>query len=397
MNFNKLNEDLSRITKMLLFKYPYYGILLLSLDKSWEKVGTALVAYKDLSFYLKLDPDFWDTLNENAKMGLLMHELNHISFFHLTEFQSIDTKSKEISNIAKDLEVNQNIPKECLPDGALLPKTFPNLDLEDRKGTHYYFDKLFNNQNGDQDLQKMLEAMENNHTLVELSNGKTSSVPDHDWETNITETEKKLLETQLVKILDDVVEEVKRGKGTLPAGLESILERKKQKEAPKVDWKKAIRKFVGKSQRTYIKSSRRKPNLRVEEFAGIRHIKYKKILTVMDTSASVDNKELLEFYNELDFLDRTKVDIDIGHCDVTFTFIGKYKASDRIKIHGRGGTNFQEPIDFYNKNLNKYNCLIYFTDGECPAPENAKGNILWIITNAGFHTKDLPGVTIKMK
>jgi predicted metal-dependent peptidase len=41
--------------------------------------------------------------------------------------------------------------------------------------------------------------------------------------------------------------------------------------------------------------------------------------------------------------------------------------------------------------------MFYFTDGEAPAPENAKGNILWIISSVSGMNDQLPGHVIKLE
>lgn len=58
------------------------------------------------------------------------------------------------------------------------------------------------------------------------------------------------------------------------------------------------------------------------------------------------------------------------------------KAQKSIKIEGRGGTSFQEPIDYFLDN--HYDGLIMITDGYAPIPELPKtfyGNILWMLYN----------------
>ena len=39
---------------------------------------------------------------------------------------------------------------------------------------------------------------------------------------------------------------------------------------------------------------------------------------------------------------------------------------------------------------------IYFTDGEAPPPENAKGHILWVLSAQSAMNKNLPGSVIKL-
>jgi hypothetical protein len=39
---------------------------------------------------------------------------------------------------------------------------------------------------------------------------------------------------------------------------------------------------------------------------------------------------------------------------------------------------------------------MYLTDGEAPAPDNAKGNILWVLSSQSRMNDNLPGAVIKL-
>lgn len=57
------------------------------------------------------------------------------------------------------------------------------------------------------------------------------------------------------------------------------------------------------------------------------------------------------------------------------------KARKSVKITGRGGTNFQAPIDYYSTHT-EYDGLILFTDGCADIPRiNTRRRILWILTS----------------
>jgi len=70
-----------------------------------------------------------------------------------------------------------------------------------------------------------------------------------------------------------------------------------------------------------------------------------------------------------------------------------------LKVTGRGGTSFDEPIEYFNKNIKSFNCLIYFTDGEADIPkEKPKGPILWVHSSHSYEVnKELPGQKIKLE
>lgn len=59
-------------------------------------------------------------------------------------------------------------------------------------------------------------------------------------------------------------------------------------------------------------------------------------------------------------------------------------------------TDFQPVIDYYNERHIKYSCLMYLTDGECTAPENARGNILWVLSSVSTMNNALPGSVIQL-
>lgn len=95
-------EDLSLISKELMFKEPYYGFYIMSLNKIWDakKVPTAGVCKNGINYQLAINPGFWESLSAPHKTGLLKHELLHIAFGHLTTFSFFSDKT--LANVAMD-------------------------------------------------------------------------------------------------------------------------------------------------------------------------------------------------------------------------------------------------------------------------------------------------------
>ena len=102
-------ESLSKASKELMLKEPFYGFFLLMLNKVWDakRVPTACVSKNNINYQLTINPDFWEKLSEPHQMGLLKHELLHIAFNHLTS--TFDFSDRKLANIAMDLEINQYI------------------------------------------------------------------------------------------------------------------------------------------------------------------------------------------------------------------------------------------------------------------------------------------------
>ena len=393
MNINE--ETLARTTKELMFDEPFYGLLLVTLNKLFDdKVGTACVGVSGINFNLKISPTFWGELTPIHRKGLLKHELMHMALFHLTDYDHLT--DKKLANIAMDIEINQYINPAWLPEGALGIHSFPELKLEEKMGTKYYYDKL--KELKDEVQECLRQAIENGDTKVTLPDGTEVTLSNHDWEEveGLDEGTQRVIKDQMGGIVKQIAEQVEKSRGSIPGEMVSILEALLNVPEPKFDWKGYIRRFHGKSVKIYTKKSRRKLSKRYEDNPGLKIKQKKHILVGIDTSGSVRNDELEEFLTEIHHLNKTGSEVTIVQCDTAIAHIGTYKPGEDYKIHGRGGTSFQPVIDYYNEHMNNISCLIYFTDGEAPAPINAKGNILWVLSSESHDNPDLPGDVIKL-
>ena len=392
-------ESLAKASKELMLKEPFYGLLLMSLNKIWSnKLPTAGVRLKGINYELAINPSFWESLPMEQKIGVLKHELLHIGFFHLVNFTNYS--NKKVLNIAMDLEINQYIERSWLPEDGMFLDTFPELDLEERKGTRYYYDKLMElAQEQEETMQCIMNAISNGESECELPNGQKINIPDHDWDEieQLDEATKKLIESQTKHIVEQVADQVQKSRGTVPGEFAEILERLRHIDPPKFDWKGYMRRFAGRSIKTYTKKSRRKYNKRLPDNPGLKIKRHKHILAAIDTSGSVSTNELKEFLSELYHMKKTGSEVTIIECDTAISYIGKFDPKKDLEIHGRGGTDFQPVIDYYNEHQKEYSCLFYFTDGECSAPEGAKGNILWVLSSRGSAYEELPGQVIKLE
>jgi len=393
-------DSLAKASKDLMLEEPFYGLLLMSLNKTWsDSVPTAGVGLKGINYQLIINPEFWESLPPIQQKGLLKHELLHIAFFHLTDYAKY--LNKDILNKAMDIEINQYIKRDWLPENGCFLENYPVLQGEETKGTIWYYEQLMKeNSKGNKDLEAMLKAMaEGKGTCTLPGNGETVGLPQHDWDVieELDEPTKKLINSQTKHIVNQVAEQVTKSRGTIPGEMQQLLERINQVEPPKFDWKGYMRRFAGKSVKTYTKKSRRKLNKRLIDNPGLKIVKQKHILAAIDTSGSVSTNELKEFLGEMYHMKKTGAQVTIIECDTAIAWIGPYDPKRDLPIHGRGGTSFQPVIDYYNQHNKDYSCLFYFTDGEAPAPDDARGNILWVLSSVSGMNEDLPGHVIKLE
>jgi predicted metal-dependent peptidase len=394
----KSREDsLAKTSKDLMLKEPYYGFFLIMLNKVWNNkiVPTAGVSKNNINYQLTINEDFWTSLSEDHRLGLLKHELLHIAFGHLTMYFKFS--DKKLANIAMDMEINQYILDELLPKGGINIEDYPDLNLDRKAGCRYYYDKLQqakedkdkNGTSGDDNFDKLCDQMDAGDEMAS----------DHptwaDFE-DMTEAEQKLIEKQLNKILNDAKEMTEKKRGNIPGEIEGLLEMEEIKPA-KFDWRRYIRRFTGVSSKVYTKKIRRKENKRYSENPGLKIKMKQHMLLAIDTSGSVCNQELHEFMNEILHIYKQGVDITIVQCDTAIKSIEPYKGKNEIEIYGRGGTEFSPVLEYYNENIRKYTSLVYFTDGECYTDVKPKAPVLWVLSEQSYMNTDLPGKVIKLE
>lgn len=387
-------KSLSKISKELMLKEPYYGFFLIMLNKVWRKdLPTAGVSKNGINFQLAINEEFWTGLSEMHQMGLLKHELLHIAFGHLTSFKSF--KNKRLANVAMDMEINQYIDKDWLPEGGIDINNYEDLNLERKAGCRYYYDKL-NQFQDEKDKNGSCGNEEMDELLDQVANGE---VPDHStWEEfeDLSEAEQKLIEKQLQKVLSDAKEQTVKKRGNIPGEIEGVIVIE-QIVPPKFDWRGYIRRFTGVSTKVFTKKIRRKENRRFSDNPGLKIKMKQHMLLAIDTSGSVSDSELQEFMGEIHHIYKVGVDVTVVQCDTSIKSIEPYKGKHEINVSGRGGTEFDPVLDYYNANQKKYTSLVYFTDGECYTSVMPKGNVLWVLSERSHMNESLPGKVIKLE
>ena len=182
---------------------------------------------------------------------------------------------------------------------------------------------------------------------------------------NLSEADKKLIKSQLdhqVKSIVDSQTKEARDRGFIPGELQSYIDELFTIKPPSYDWKQLFRKFSGTSTKVYTKKSRRKLNRRFTENPALK-IKFKKhVLVGVDTSGSVSNKDLIEFFNEIHHMHKTGVTVTIAEGDADIHNVYEFKGKIPETVSGRGGTDMNPFISYFNENR-EYNSLIILTDG----------------------------------
>jgi predicted metal-dependent peptidase len=385
---SNIQDLVAKTTKELILDEPFYGLFLIGINKEFsDRVPTAGVSKRGIGMQLTINPEFYINLSLPHRVGLIKHELLHIAFGHLL-MRDLYSDFK-LFNIAADLEINQYIDSDKLPEGGLLLSSFPELNLPIKAGTKVYYN--------------LLEQAKQDGTSPSLDNlmGDMDGETEYDHATwadfdDLSEPDKKLMQKQVEHQLKDAAETTIKKQGHIPGECKELIDRLFNVEPAKFDWKQYLRRFVGNSSIVYTRKLRRKYNKRYAENPGLK-IKFKNhILVGIDTSGSVNTEELKEFYNELHHMSKTGHKITVAQCDTSLNSVEEFNPKKAWEIQGRGGTSFQPVIDHFNEKKGSYTALIYLTDGEAYAPENCPANTLWVLSSISNMNDDLPGQVIKL-
>lgn len=161
------------------------------------------------------------------------------------------------------------------------------------------------------------------------------------------------------------------------------------------DYRRALTKFRANIVSVNRRLTRMKPSRRYGFSAmGSRYERKADILIAVDVSGSITDECFARFYHAIKNFFFLKIieNIDLIFFDVNLKNTRPVKFTKNFnlaEITGRGGTNFQPPVDYFLENRSHYSGMIIFTDGEGEVPKMtgsdgghtgvAASSILWIL------------------
>jgi len=372
-----VEDEISKSIISLLIDEPFYAHILGGVSrKITDEIPTAAVGLTGSTITLFVNPVFFSETLKNAtsRVAVIKHEVLHLVFKHLFRSDT-DHKDPYIFNLAADLVVNQYIGKWKLPDSAITLKTFPNLGLEKHQTVEWYYDVLIKAQN---------KGEEEGDRIKEIS--RITSHSDHSLWGKSTKANKDSASITLGKlIVDSKRRSGQKGFSSLPAYIRALVDIEIERQQQKVDWRSAIRIFSNSSKKTYLKYTNKRISKRYGTRPGLKIKQHRKLLIALDTSLSINNKELELFFNEIHGIWRTGTEIDVIECDDEIQNKYSYKGVLPTSITGRGGTDFNPVFKYINEHRNlKYDGCIYLTDGYAAKPsEKPYCPVIWVISPEG--------------
>jgi len=379
---NQLTEE-QRLTKAVVSimgnpKYIYLaGVLMIGERDVVDdpSIPTACTNGRD-EFYGR---EFLSKLNDAELRFLVLHEVYHKLFRHLTTWKHLYMQDAHLANVACDYVINLKIVDDNYADGfATMTGELVN-GCYDRKyvgmDTAQVYNLLRKDQpqgggrsGGDGDPEDGDGTPENGSGS--LPNGH-EPFDAHDWDgaQEMTADEQR----DLAREIDEAVRQGALVAGKMGSGgdrgLEELLE-------PQVDWREVLREFVqttctGSDYSTYRRPNRRYLSSGIYMPSGVSE-KVGELVVAIDTSGSIQQPEVTAFLSEVKAIcDTVRPDkVRLLYWDTTVCGDETYDTHEletliqSTKIKGGGGTDVDCVTEYIREESINAQAAIVLTDGD---------------------------------
>jgi predicted metal-dependent peptidase len=384
MSEYSLEQDVFR----LLRSEPFFAALSRSVNKhASNSVATAGVRITDDgNFDLAYNTEFFKSLPDEQRRGVLKHEFYHLIFEHCFARNPDGKKVSKLWNAATDMAINCHLKGE-LPDMCWMPE---KMGFQDHLTAEQYAkllkDKFPESGEGDGEGQSGIPGDE---------------FDDHGgWGGEASQQMKEaaaIAKERLREAMKKGVEEASRQSNGFGNMHQDVKKAIMAFVNGTIDWRAVLRNFIGQSQRSSRSNTIKRINKRFPYIhPGRKTDRAAHIAIAIDQSGSVSDEMLSLFFGELNNLSKL----------VTFTVVPfDTETNDKLvyqwkngQKHGvqrvmEGSTNFDAPTQWANKHP-EIDGLIIATDMQAPAPKPCRVRRLWVTTpenkdNSYFQTNEL--------
>jgi predicted metal-dependent peptidase len=347
---------------------------------------------KDLQIALMLYYPLISRLSPQSQIVVLKHELFHIIEGHMSSYGARLTEEygKEISNIAKDLYVNQRFSDteiRQLTDDGLPPCTIAKFGLPPKLSSEDYCRLLQDKaSSGEIKLPKQQDL-----TIVSDQNGSgsspqgsdsqagTSGQPGDDFngkgqyrpsevfdldKTDASQADQATREVinRVTSALEAEKKSWDKTRGFQGADHEQFIEAATRRSS--VPWYYYIRVMESKNRAEVVVPTRRRLSRRCPSHMGRVRRYGLDVVFMIDTSGSMGVEQLELVDAELRGLHGRGAHIKIIHCDAHVARVEDYSPFTPMeKFHGRGGTDFSPALLLVRDMYPRPGLFVGFTDG----------------------------------
>jgi len=372
----------------LLCEEPFWAALSRRIDKRASRaIPTAGVRINPINGQLEMiyNPDFFGPLKPKQRSGVIIHEYSHCIYGHLDLRRPDEEEASHKDwNIATDLAINGLLGAERLPEGCCIPGVGPMFEKYPNGLSSEAYLELLKKDEKYQDSKKCQgnckPGGQGEPCEGECNCGNNGQFDSHDeWDKTDSAT-KAMAKERLKDYMKKAAQECGKSNSWGSVSQEMRKEIMSRIETV-VDWKKVLRSFVGRSQRSDKSNSIRRINRRFPYIHPGRKInRVANIAISIDQSGSVGDNMLTKFFAELNKLSELATftvvpfDHEVYEKNVYVWKKGQHKQTERVSC---GGTHFGPPTKYVNEN--NFEGHIVLTDGFASSPPTSRCRRMWLI------------------
>ena len=369
-------------------RWPYLSTLIFSLrivetqDLPTLAVDAGWRMYYNPTFVLQQIPEVLATM--------VLHEALHCVSKHSARFETLgrENTSHNIWNLAGDANINQILDDAKMPWGEFDPVRYESLAKYDVKSGMTTETTFFT-------MLKYFEdnpSKNSNHTDCGGVTGGASrgyEIPKSDLDNpSIKGDQQDVIRD---RVAQDVIKHSReKGMGSVPG---ELLRWANDLLNPQIDWKRelagmmrsSLATVLGRKDYTYARPSRRQSSMAIHDpefiLPSMRKPAPPTIAIIIDTSGSVEEKEITEFLSEVDGIATANgiaQGITVIPCDSQIGEIQKIRSVSGIagiKLSGGGGTDLRVGIAAAESLKPQPKIVIVLTDGYTPWPDSIDSQI----------------------
>jgi predicted metal-dependent peptidase len=341
----------------LILNQPFFATVAMHL-RYVESPGEKTAATDGLSVFY--NPEYINRLTMDELIGMLAHEVMHITLLHHTRRNNRD---KGRWNRAADYAINPLLQSTnfVLPHGFLDNPAFHSKTAE----------QIYNLLPPPQVGSSGPNENPRNHgssapppynlPILNPDDGGTGDVLDlpHGVSPQACEADIKQLVTRAKMIA--------KQQGKMPAFLERLIETLLE---PHISWQEVLARFLSEVTRedyTWKKPSSRYLHTGLY-LPALESRRMGNLILIADTSISIDHKMLNQFAGEAqDIAAMSHIGLTVIYVDVAVQGVEEFAPDDPIQLHpkGGGGTDFRPGFNYIEQHQLQPTAVIYLTDGEC--------------------------------
>jgi len=142
---------------------------------------------------------------------------------------------------------------------------------------------------------------------------------------------------------------------------------------PKVDWRRLLRGYLSKGLGKKIKRTWTRPSRKYPMFPGKEMLRIQKVVVLVDTSGSIEEKELQQFVSEVYGIAKEVAEVIVIPWDATAydpIVIKRHTDIKNVKLTGGGGTEILPALQLLDKKFSDSDMVVILSDWHIGDLEN---------------------------